>query len=128
MRIRKLRSILTLQCPVCGQGKIFNSLLDTPEQCPSCKYFFMRESGYYLPHYAIAYPATAAAALGTWPILKYIVGVKSDNLTLAGMILVGALFGMWFIRYAKMMWLIVDLTIHPPSREDFEQRDRNVSG
>ena len=87
----------------------------------------MRESGYYLPHYAIAYPATAAAALGTWPILKYGFGVQSDNITLAAMILVGAVFGTWFIRYAKMIWLVIDLTIHPTSREDFEQRNRNTS-
>ena len=87
----------------------------------------MRESGYYLPHYAIAYPATAAAALGTWPILKYGFGVQSDNITLTGMILVGAVFGTWFIRYAKMIWLVIDLTIHPASREDFEQRNRNTS-
>jgi hypothetical protein len=126
MRIRALHSILTLRCPVCGHAKIFKTLLDTPEQCPDCRYFFMRESGYYLPHYAIAYPATAAAALGTWPILKYVVGVTSDNLTLALMILVGGVFGMWFIRYAKMIWLTIDLTIHPPSREDFENSNRNA--
>jgi|GEM_PF-2373672 len=126
MRIRTLRSILTLQCPVCGKAKIFRTILDTPEQCPNCKFFFMRESGYYLPHYAIAYPAIAAAGLGTWPILKYVVGVQSDNITLAVMILVGGLFGMWFIRYAKMIWLVIDLMIHPPSREDFEQRNRNA--
>ena len=120
-----LRSIVTLRCPVCGRGKIFKSLLDTPEQCPECKYFFMRESGYYLPHFAIAYLATAAAALLTWPFLSIVVGVKSDNTILMVMILVGVTFGLWFIRYAKMIWLNIDLTIHPPNREDFEQRDRN---
>src|SRR3977135_4138121 len=98
MRNRTLRSIVTLRCPVCGKGKIFKSLLDTPEQCPDCKYFFMRESGYYLPHYAIAYPAIAVSALGTWPILRYVFGVQSDNLTLAIMLLVGGIFGAWFIR------------------------------
>src|SRR5436190_24004361 len=103
-----LRSILTLRCPVCDQSKLFKSLLSTPEQCPHCKYFFMRESGYYLPHYAIAYPFTAGAALITWPILKY-AGVQSDNITLAAMILVGAMFGLWFTRYAKLMWLVIDL-------------------
>lgn len=122
----KLRSILTLRCPVCRKGKIFKSLLDTPEQCPECKYFFMRESGYYLPHFAIAYPATAAAALGTWPILEYVFGVQSDRWLLTGMLVVGGLFGVWFIRYAKMIWLVFDLTVHPPSREDFEQRNRNI--
>jgi len=112
---------------VCGRGKIFKSLLDTPEQCPNCKYFFMRESGYYLPHYAIAYPATAAASLGTWPLLSYVAGVRSDNIILGAMILVGGLFGLWFIRYAKMIWLVIDLAIHPPAREDYEQRNRNTS-
>ena len=120
----ELQSIVTLKCPVCRKGKLFRSLLDTPEQCPHCKYFFMRESGYYLPHYAIAYPFTAGAALLTWPLLK-LVGVKSDNWILAGMIIVGGLFGMWSIRYAKMIWLVIDLAIHPPTAEDFEQRDRN---
>src|ERR1044072_6471903 len=98
----KLRTIVTLRCQVCGQGRLFNSLLDTPEQCPQCKYFFMRETGDYLPLYAIAYPPTVAAALLTWPFLKYIVGVQSSTVTLVTMILVGAVFGIWFIRYAKM--------------------------
>jgi len=120
-----LRSILTLRCPVCGKGKLFKSLLDTPEQCPICKYYFMRESGYYLPHYAIAYPPTVAAALLTWPLLKFVFGVESDNIILTAMILVGVGFGFWFIRYAKMLWLAFDLTVHPPSRDDFDPRSRS---
>src|SRR6187551_3171505 len=84
--IMNLKSIVTLRCPVCGKGKIFKSLLDTPEQCPECKYFFMRESGYYLPHFAIAYLATGAAALGVWPLLSFL-GVTSDAVILASMIL-----------------------------------------
>jgi hypothetical protein len=43
------------------------------------------------------------------------------------MILVGLVFGLWSIRYAKIIWLNIDLTIHPPNREDFEQRNRNAS-
>jgi hypothetical protein len=117
-----LRSILALRCPVCGRGKLFKSLLDTPEQCPQCKYFFMRESGYYLPHYAIAYPPTVAAALLTWPFLKYVAGVESDRIILPAMIAVAVVFGMWFIRYAKMFWLAFDLTIHPPSKDDYKNR------
>jgi len=93
-----LLSIVTLRCPVCNQGKLFKTLLDTPEQCPECKYYFMRESGYYLPHFAIAYVATAGAALGVWPLLRYVVGVESDGVILTVMVLVGLLFGMWFIR------------------------------
>jgi hypothetical protein len=60
-------------------------------------------------------------------LLKYVVGVKSDNTILTVIILVGLVFGLWSIRYAKIIWLNIDLTIHPPSREDFEQRNRNTS-
>jgi hypothetical protein len=53
--------------------------------------------------------------------------VQSDNIILTVMILVGLLFGLWSIRYAKIIWLNIDLTIHPPNREDYEQRNRNAS-
>jgi hypothetical protein len=86
----------------------------------------MRESGYYLPHFPIAYLATAGAALGTWPFLKYVVGAVGqhhpdgdDPCWIAFWPLVD--------RYAKIIWLNIDLTIHPPNREDYEQRNRNAS-
>jgi hypothetical protein len=34
------------------------------------------------------------------------------------------MFGLWSIRYAKMLWLAIDLTIHPSVLEDFEARGR----
>ena len=72
----KLKTILALRCPVCERGKIFKGYFDTPERCPDCGYFFMRESGYFLPHVPIGYGATAAVALGTWPLLRYVFGVR----------------------------------------------------
>jgi hypothetical protein len=40
------------------------------------------------------------------------------------MIAVALGFGIWVIRYAKMLWLAFDLYMHPPVREDFEGRGR----
>ena len=85
----------------------------------------MRETGYFLPHVAIGYAATVAAALGVWPILRFVVGVRSDQIILASMIAVGLGFGAWFIRYAKMIWIVIDLWLHPATREDFQPRGRN---
>ncbi len=84
----------------------------------------MRESGYFLPHVAIGYGATVFVALSTWPLLRYVFGVRSDAVILTAMILVGVLFGIWFLRYAKMLWLALDLTLHPPADEDFKSRGR----
>ena len=85
----------------------------------------MRESGYFLPHVAIGYGATVAVALGVWPLLRYVFGVRSDGIILTSMILTAVGFGSWFVRYAKMLWLAFDLAMHPPTREDFESRGRS---
>jgi uncharacterized protein (DUF983 family) len=120
----KLKSILQLRCPVCEQGKLFRGFFDTPDRCPHCNYYFMRESGYFLPHVAIGYLATAMAGLASWPILHYVFGVRSTTVTLFVMVAVGLGFGVWFIRYAKMLWLAFDLYMHPAVKEDFERRGR----
>src|SRR5688572_5714236 len=117
-------SILRLRCPVCNKGKLFKGFFDTPERCPQCGFFFMRESGYFLPHVPIGYAFTVAMALGTWPIVYYVAGVRSAGLTLALMVGVALGFGIWFLRYAKMLWLALDLTLHPPVDEDFQARGR----
>jgi uncharacterized protein (DUF983 family) len=120
----RLSTIFRLRCPVCENARIFNGYFDTPEKCPFCGYYFMRESGYFLPHVAIGYGATVAVALGVWPFMTYVLHIQSDALILGTMVAVGILFGVWFVRYAKMLWLALDLTIHPPADEDFQSRGR----
>ena len=85
----------------------------------------MRETGYFLPHVVIGYGATILVALGSWPVMKYVLGIDSPAITLTVMIGVALGFGIWFVRYAKAIWLALDLTIHPPGQEDFKSRGRN---
>jgi uncharacterized protein (DUF983 family) len=121
-----LRNFLALRCPVCKKGKIFEGYFDTPERCPACGFFFMREAGYFLPHVPIGYIVTVGASLGSWPLLTYVFGVTSAVVTLTVMVLVAIFFGVWSLRYAKMLWLVIDLKIHPPVKEDFETRGRSA--
>ena len=60
----KLTALLRLRCPICGKGKLFEGYFDSPVRCPSCGYYFMRESGYFLPHVVIGYAFTVLVALG----------------------------------------------------------------
>ena len=120
----KLGALLRLRCPICGKGKLFEGYFDSPERCPSCGYFFMRESGYFLPHVAIGYAVTVVVALGSWPVLRYIFGIENAAVTLSIMVSAAILFGIWFVRYSKVLWLALDLTLHPPASEDFESRGR----
>ena len=120
----KLARLIRLRCPICGKGKLFQGYFDSPQRCPSCGYFFMRESGYFLPHVPIGYAFTVLASLGSWPILRYLFGVQSAAWLLGIMVAVAVLFGIWSVRYSKALWLAIDLTLHPPASEDFEARGR----
>jgi len=120
----KVGALLRLRCPICGKGKLFQGYFDSPVRCPRCGFFFMRESGYFLPHVVIGYGFTVVAALLTWPLLYYVFGVRNSAVTLTAMVMVALLFGIWFIRYSKVLWLALDLTLHPPNAEDFESRGR----
>ena len=64
------------------------------------------------------------AALGSWPVLYYVLGLRNAAATLAIMVAVAILFGVWFVRYSKVLWLDLDLTLHPPHSEDFESWGR----
>ena len=85
----------------------------------------MRESGYFLPHVAIGYAVTVLASLGCWPLMRYVFGIENAAITLGVMIAVAVLFGVWFVRYSKVLWLALDLTLNPPQSEDFEARGRH---
>lgn len=119
------RTFIELLCPVCGRGKIFRGYLDTPERCPECGYYFMRETGYFLPHAPISYLAIVFVALLVWVIVRLVIGVESDVIVLTSIILIPALFAFWSNRYTKMAWLMFDLWLHPPTQEDFESRGRD---
>jgi len=85
----------------------------------------MRESGYFLPHVPIGYGATVLVALSVWPFMRYVLGIQSDAWILTTMVIVGIVFGVWFLRYAKMLWLALDLWLHPVAGEDFQSRGRH---
>jgi hypothetical protein len=84
----------------------------------------MRETGYFLPHVPIGYGFTVLMALAAWPAVYYLFGIRSPAVTLTIMVAVALLFGVWFVRYSKVLWLALDLTLHPPHSGDFEARGR----
>jgi len=85
----------------------------------------MRETGYFLPHAPISYLAIVFVALVVWVVVRLILGVESDAVVLTSIIVIPALFALWSNRYAKMLWLVFDLWLHPPTQEDFEPRGRD---
>ena len=120
-----LRTFVKLCCPVCGKGKIFHGYLDTPSRCPECGFYFMRETGYFLPHAPISYLVIILTALLVWLVLYFVLKMDSNLIMLALITVLPTLFGVWSNRYAKMLWMAIDLWLHPPAGEDFESRGRD---
>lgn len=85
----------------------------------------MRETGYFLPHAPITYLSIVFVAFVVWLVLRYVIGVESDTVVLTSIVVIPALFAVWSNRYSKMVWLIFDLWLHPPTQEDFEARGRD---
>ena len=67
--------------------------------------------------YSIGYAFTAMASLGSWPLLRFVLGIENPAITLAIMISVAVFFGIWFVRYSKVLLIALDLTLRPPAAE-----------
>ena len=127
MRV-SVSGFLKLQCPLCGKAKIFHGYLDTPSKCPSCGFYFMRETGYWLPHAPMSYVVFVAAAVVAWAVLRYVLHVEADSVMLTSMLLFALAVTFWTNRYTKMAWILLDLFFHPATAEDFESRGRGERG
>jgi hypothetical protein len=84
----------------------------------------MRETGYFLPHAPISYLLIVAAAVFAWIVLRLVFRIDSDAIVLPSIVVFAMLFGIWSNRYTKMTWMLIDLTLHPATKEDFEERGR----
>jgi hypothetical protein len=121
---QRLRSVLTLRCPLCLEGRVFGGLFEARRNCERGGFFFSRESGYFLGSVYLGYGATLGGAFLLWLLLSRLLGMGWDVRVLAALLLFVALFPIWFFRYARMLWLVLDLYLNPPVREDFEPRGR----
>ena len=119
-----LRSVITLRCPVCLEGPVFRGLFNARRNCESCGFFFSRVSGYFLGSVYLGYGATVAAEFVLWFLLSRVLGMGWDIRVLVVLLAFASFFPIWFFRYARMLWMALDLYLIPPVREDFQARGR----
>jgi uncharacterized protein (DUF983 family) len=113
---------LRLRCPECGVSRVFIPALKTRsvrdwvtplDGCPRCGYAYQREGGYFLIatwgiHYFTVTGLCLIAALlvdhffpMSFKALAFVVAVPT------------VLFGFWFARYAKSLYLAIDHYFDP---------------
>lgn len=119
-----LRRGLLRRCPVCGEGRIFESLFRLRRDCPSCRWILEREPGAVTgPMYLVSVlslPFAACVFLVLWlvgwpPGVQVAVGIP-----------VIALFSAFALQAAKGIWAAVeyftDVRSGDIAREGYEQR------
>ena len=99
---------LRLRCPACGEGRLFKGFFRMELACLSCGLDFRRESGYYVGAMYINYGLTAVIMLAVGIPLADKVSRAALSWPLGTF---AVLFPLWFFRYARSLWLGIDLYI-----------------
>ncbi|HZN59198.1 MAG TPA: DUF983 domain-containing protein [Planctomycetota bacterium] len=112
---------LRLRCPACGRGDPFIGLLELRHHCPACGYRFVRESGYFVGSIYFNYAATAGLEISGYFALEYALELTFTQQVPIWLVF-SVLFPIWFLRYARSLWMALDVTLSPPVEQDFVVR------
>lgn len=111
---------LRLQCPRCGEGKLFAGWFRMHARCAGCGFKFERAPGYFLGSAYINYGVTAAILTAAYLSLHF--GAGYTNRQLAGPLAAFCVvFPLFFFRYARALWLAMDCYFDTEGREEDPQ-------
>src|SRR2546421_8802517 len=105
-----------LRCPACGKGRMFRGWFAMHQACEHCGLKFLREPGYFLGSIYFNYGLTTLLVTATYLSLFLTTDV-SPELLLWGLVAFCGLFPLWFFRYARALWLAMDLYFDPAKEE-----------
>jgi uncharacterized protein (DUF983 family) len=106
-----------LRCPRCGGGKLFAGWFRMYEHCPSCKLKYERDPGYFLGSAYVNYGLTALVITVSYVLGRFAFDVESRVL-LPPLAVFCLVFPLVFFRYARAVWLAVDI-VCDPVEDDF---------
>ncbi len=104
-----------LQCPLCGQTRLFQNMWRMHAACSHCGCEYERERGFFLGSIYFNYGLTALITAVVYPLLLFnqIVAERTLLITVAAFVF---LFPAWFFRYARSFWLAFDEFFDPRPR------------
>ena len=114
---------LRLQCPVCGEGRLFAGWFKMYAMCSGCGLKYDRSPGYFLGSIYINYGVTALIIVVLYSAAFITSRVAPDTLPallspkqsyfLWILSVIAILFPAWFFRYARSLWLAFDTYLDP---------------
>ena len=123
-RVTPLVRGLAGRCPSCGGRGVFASLNELREACPTCRYSFVREEGYWLGA-MIVIMALVLVVFGTWFVGGMLLTWPDVPWTglLIGGILLNGLVPLVLYGWSKTIWVGLDLAFNPARAEEFRDPD-----
>lgn len=111
MRKSRLSAVLKLRCPVCLEGRTFQTLLGMYKDCPHCGIHYEREHGYFLNSMFFAY-VLGFLALAPTVVYLYLRGV---SMLWFIVIISVELLLLWplIFRYSRVLWMHADQLLDP---------------
>jgi uncharacterized protein (DUF983 family) len=105
---------LRKRCPRCGAPRIFQSFYMLKPRCPSCRYAFEREEGYWVAAIIINTAVVEAIffALFVGILIATLPDINWQAMLIAGLVTNG-IFPFVFFPYSKTVWMAIDLYFHP---------------
>jgi uncharacterized protein (DUF983 family) len=104
---------LSLSCPVCARGKIFEGVFRMHKQCPVCDFTFEREEGYFSS--AMAINLVLSELIVTAAVLPL---AANPGIPVVNAILwcapLAVLLPFLFYRHSRSLWMSMDHYMNPP--------------
>ena len=108
------------RCPHCGSRGVFAGLNDLKDACPTCRFSFVREEGYWLGA-MIVIMALVIIIFGTWTVGGLLLtwpDVPWRLLTGVGIAL-NIVVPFTLYGWSKTIWVGLDMTFNPATAEEF---------
>jgi uncharacterized protein (DUF983 family) len=107
-------------CPHCGGRKVFKGIADLKDACPTCRFSFVREEGYWVGAMTVIMAVIllvfglwfVGGMLLTWPDVPWTV------LLIGGLVLNG-LVPVLLYGWSKTIWVGLDMAFNPARAEEF---------
>jgi uncharacterized protein (DUF983 family) len=108
------------RCPNCGGRGIFKGVADLEDTCPTCRFSFVREDGYWVGAMTVIM-ALVLIIFGVWTVGGMIVtwpDVPWTGILVGGFVL-NAIVPFALYGWSKSIWVGLDLTFNPARAEEF---------
>jgi uncharacterized protein (DUF983 family) len=121
---RVTRYALLLKCPLCGKDGPYHGLFGMRRSCRACGYVFAREDGYFLGSADVNFWVTFCV-LVPFVLIGYLL---FRGPWIAVSLVFTVVFPIWFFRYSKALYMLLDLALDPPTEADFTVRELETEG